>query len=73
MKKFKLIKKDEYANYILEDSNNNKYEVNINFIDIEPQINDYIFLNEKILSEDVSLNYGIMSVLSTKREHPVIL
>ena len=34
MKKLIVKSKDEYSTYVLEDSKNNIYEVNINFINI---------------------------------------
>lgn len=61
MIRLNIINKDEYSNYILEDSNNNKYEVNINFMGIEvPAIGSSIYIPEDVLNEKVSLNYGLM-------------
>lgn len=52
--------KDSYSNYVLE-GNDKIYEVNINFMDIElPIEGDYLYIPEKVLNEEVSLNYGIV-------------
>ena len=60
MIKLMIKSKDEYCNYILE-GNNKKYDVNINFMDIElPVVGDYIYIPEKVLNEKVSLNYGLI-------------
>ena len=55
---FKIKNIDEYCNYVLE-SDNKVYEVNINFMDInKPSEGDYIYMPEKALKENVSLNFG---------------
>ncbi len=61
MIKLTIINKDEYSNYILEDNEGNNYELNINFIGIEiPKIGSEIFIQESVINEKVSLNYGII-------------
>ena len=58
MIKLKIKSIDEYCNYVLE-SDNKVYEVNINFMDInKPSEGDCIYMPEKALKENVSLNFG---------------
>ena len=60
MIKLTIKSKDNYSNYVLE-GNNETYEVNINFMNVElPAIGDYLYIPEKVLKEKVSLNYGII-------------
>ena len=60
MIKLVIKNKDEYSNYVLE-GNNETYDVNINFMDVElPSVGDYFYIPEKVLKEKVSLNYGII-------------
>ena len=60
MIKLTIKSKDNYSNYVLEE-NNETYEVNINFMNVElPAIGDYLYIPEKVLKEKVSLNYGII-------------
>ena len=60
MIKLTIKSKDNYSNYVLE-GNNETYDVNINFMDVElPAIGDYLYIPEKVLKEKVSLNYGII-------------
>lgn len=51
MKKFKIKSVDDY-NYILEE-NDNTYDLNLEFYDIEnlPKENDYIYMSEKLLDK----------------------
>ena len=73
MKKLIVKNKDEYSNYILEDSKNNIYEVNINFIDVElPTIGSYLYIPEKVLKERVSLNYGLIKDTTNINEDELI-
>lgn len=53
MKKLKIVKKDNYL-YTLEDKDNKQYILNIEFQDIEinPNINNYIYLSEKLLDKN---------------------
>ena len=74
MIKLMIKSKDEYSNYVLEDNNNKKYEVNINFIEVEsPSIGDYIYISEKLLNEKVSLNYGLIDESDNVDEEDLIL
>ncbi len=74
MIKLMIKSKDEYSNYVLEDNNNKKYEVNINFIDVElPTIGDYIYIPEEVLKENVSLNYGLIDKSDNVDEEDLIL
>ena len=60
MIKLTIKSKDNYSNYVLEE-NNETYEVNINFMNVElPSVGDYFYIPEKVLKEKVSLNYGII-------------
>lgn len=56
MKKLKIKKIDKYQ-YELKDINNKIYHFNIEFYNLEkkPKINDYIYMNEKILQENYSI------------------
>ena len=59
MIKLKIVEKDKYANYILLDSNGEKHEVNINFMNVEkPNVGAEIYMDESVLKENVSLNFG---------------
>ena len=74
MKKLIVKNKDKYSNYILEDSKNNIYEVNINFIDVAiPNIGNYLYIPEKVLKEKVSLNYGIIKDTINIKEDEIIM
>ncbi len=58
---------DEY-NYILVDKEKNKYKLNIEFYDFNPNIGDIIYLNKKNLLENVLYAYGPLNDQYTKRE-----
>ena len=59
MIKLKIVENDEYANYILKDNDGKKYEVNINFMNMKkPKVGTIIYIDESVLAENVSLNYG---------------
>ena len=73
MIKLKIIEKDEYANYVLENSKEKKYEVNINFMGIEPKIGNTIFIEESLLKENVSLNFGIVESDKDIKEDELIV
>ena len=74
MIKLKIIEKDEYSNYVLEDKNCKKYEVNINFIGIEePKIGTIIYINKSILDENVSLNFGLIDSKKLANENELII
>lgn len=51
------IKNIDGYNYYLEDSNSNKYIINIEFYSFKPEILDYLYLNESLLEEKI-LNIG---------------
>ena len=58
MIKLVMKSKDEYCNYVFE-NNNKTYELNINFMDIDkPICGTIIYIQESVLKEKVSLNYG---------------
>ena len=74
MIKLKIIKTNEYANYVLEDKDGKTYEVNINFMNMDkPKIGDYIYIQENVLKEDVSLNYGVIDKNEKMSEDELIL
>ena len=59
MIKLKIVENDGYANYILKDNDGKKYEVNINFMNMKkPKVGTIIYIDESVLAENVSLNYG---------------
>ena len=59
MIKLKIVENDGYANYTVEDNDGKKYEVNINFMNMEkPKVGTIIYIDESVLAENVSLNYG---------------
>lgn len=73
MKKLIVKSKDEYSNYILEDNKNNIYEVNINFLDVEPpKTGSYLYIPEQVLEEKVSLNYGLIEDNTNIKEDELI-
>ena len=53
MKKLLITKKDNYK-YTLKDIDNNEYQFNIEFYNIEknPKVGDYLYVSEKILQEN---------------------
>lgn len=60
MKKLIITKKDNYK-YTLKDMENNEYQFNIEFYNIEknPEVGDYLYISEKILQENNTfLNFG---------------
>ena len=60
MKKLKIINKDNYL-YTLEDKEKNKYELNIEFQDIDtiPNIDDHIYISEKLLNNNYNEDNNI--------------
>ena len=56
-----IIKKDSYV-YTLKDTDNNMYQFNIEFYNIEknPEVGDYLFMSEKILQENTFLSFDIL-------------
>ena len=74
MIKLRIIKSDEYSNYVLEDNYNKKYEVNINFMGIDkPSIGTIIYIQEEVLKENVSLNYGLVDNTFNINENELIV
>lgn len=72
--KLTIVKNDEYANYIVEDSSGKSYDVNINFMEIEkPQVGTIIYMDESVLNENVSLNYGPVNNEALKDEKEIML
>ncbi len=58
MIKLKIRKIDNFK-YYLTDENNKEYELKIEFHDIdEPKVNDYIFMDESLLSINYLLAFG---------------
>lgn len=55
------IKEINNSLYVLEDINNNVYELTIYFYDIndKAQVNDYLYMQEKLLSK---INHSIISL-----------
>lgn len=55
------IKEINNSLYVLEDINNNVYELTIYFYDIDnkAQVNDYLYMQEKLLSK---INHSIISL-----------
>lgn len=51
MTKLKIVDKKNYE-YKLEDENNNKYKLVLDFLDVKdkPKIGDYIYINEELLN-----------------------
>ena len=73
MLKLTIIKTDEYANYILEDKDGKKYDVNISFMGIKkPAIGTIIYIDESTLKENVSLNYGLVRKDKLRNEKELI-
>ncbi len=57
MKKVTVIEINGYI-YTLEDEDNKRYEINIEFYDTKIDIGDIIYLNEKVLKETNLYSYG---------------
>ena len=74
MKKLKIINKDEYSNYVLEDNNGMEYELNINFMNIDyPKIGTILYVPESVLKENVSLNYGLIDEKTIENKEELIV
>lgn len=73
MKKLKIIEKDNYSNYILESTSGKKYEININFMEFKPSMGSYIYIEESLLKEKVSLNFGIVESSENIKEEELIV
>ena len=57
MKKVKVIKIDGY-DYLLEDSDGNQYEMNIQFYDTKVEVGNLIYISGKVLKEPNIYSYG---------------
>lgn len=58
MIKLKIVKIDNFK-YYLSSENNKEYELKIEFHDIDkPKVNDYIFMDEDLLSINYLLAFG---------------
>lgn len=57
MKKLKVIKIDNYL-YTLEDEDKNIYVINIEFIDTDINIGDYLYISNEVLEENNLYTYG---------------
>ena len=74
MIKLTIIETDEYANYILEDNKGKKYDVNINFMDMDkPKVGTIIYMPKSVIDENVSLNYGKILDENLKDENELML
>ena len=62
MKKLEIVKIDNY-NYTLKDSQDNTYELNLEFYNLtqKPQIGEYIFMNEALLKSNIPLSFDVLN------------
>lgn len=67
MKKLKIEEIDNY-NYSLKDSDNNYYNINIEFYDIldKVDIGDVLYMDEKLLKEKI-LNFGLLDSMHGRK------
>ena len=73
MLKLKIIQTDKYANYVLEDKDKKRYEVNINFMNMEkPKLGSIIYIPESVIKENISLNFGMVEDANLKDEDELI-
>ena len=73
MTKFTVVETDYYSNFVLEDENKNRYEVNINFMDMpKPKVGRVIYMDKSLLDEKVSLNFGKKNDMIDTDENEVI-
>ena len=73
MIKLKIISKNNY-NYVLEDTNSKKYNVNIEFYSLEeqPSIGDFLYMSEKIVREVNIYSFGLINSLENVSEDDII-
>ncbi len=57
LKKLQIINIDR-CNYTLLDNDNNQHNVSIIFYEFDPKLNDYIYIDEKIIKEVNIYNFG---------------
>lgn len=62
MKKLLINKIDNYVYYLL-DENNVEYKLQLEFYDINnlPKVGDYLYVNEKLLNEQILLSFGLIN------------
>lgn len=62
MKKLLINKIDNYVYYLL-DEKNIEYKVQLEFYDINnlPKVGDYLYVNEKLLNEQILLSFGLVN------------
>lgn len=70
MVKLKILKKNDY-DYTLE-NNNKKYNLNIEFYNIEVNIGDYIYLSEKLLKDENLFSFGPIKQEDNIKEEDII-
>lgn len=67
LKKLQIININR-CNYTLLDNDNKQHEVSIIFYEFKPQLNDYIYLDEKIIKEINIYNFGPIKDKNIKDE-----
>lgn len=60
MKKIRLINIDNYK-YTFEDNENKRYNLNIQFFDFEPKLEDTFYMPEDILKEKNIFSFGFIN------------
>ena len=74
MLKLEIIENDEYANYVLKDKDGKKYNVNINFMNMEkPKLGTIIYIPESVVNENISLNYDVVGYEKLEDEKDLIM
>lgn len=74
MIKLTIVQNDEYANYVLKDNKNNDYYLNINFMNMEkPKVGTEIIIPEKVIKENVSLNYGVIDEENRPKDDELLI
>ena len=74
MIKLEIINNDQYSNYILRDSKGNLFDININFMNMKkPTIGSILYMNNELLEENVSLNFGRLTNNKIKEDELIIL
>ncbi len=53
MKKLMIVKKENYE-YVLKDTDNGEYQLNMEFYNVgkDPEVGDFLFMSEKLLQEN---------------------
>ena len=57
MKKLLILEIDKYI-YTLRDDNNNKYILNLDFFEVQPSVNDIIYIDEELLNQKNFYTFG---------------